>query len=281
MFLARSMGWLDESKVTLIEAGSFTDSIKMLEEGSVQAAGVTLDEVLRIRERGIPISVILVCDVSVGADMVLAKPGVKTLAEIKGKKIGVEDGALGALMLYETLRAAQLNREDVTLVSVAVEKQAEAWQRGEIDVAISFEPGSSQLMKLGASVIFDSRQIPELIFDVIAVRTADANDEHEQALRHLVAAHLRALHHLNTNPADAAYRMAPHFNLPVDQVMPSFKGLVLPDLNNNIRLMAAAKPSMLKSAAQVAEVMRKAGILHQPENLQGLLRPEYLPRELS
>lgn len=277
--LARLMGWLDEKQVKLIETDSFADSIKLFEEGKVDASGLTLDEVLRLREKGIPVSVILVCDVSAGADMLLARPDIKTLADIKGHRVGVEDGALGELMLYQVLLAAGLEREDIKPVSLPVDKQADAWTRGEIDVAISFEPGSGEIMKLGGKVLFDSRQIPNLILDVIAVRTSVLDAAHADALRHLISAHLKALKYINTNPDDAAYRMAPRFGLPHDQVMATFKGLVLPDLENNIRLLSTTTPSVLKSAEIVAAAMLKAGILHKQADLKGLLRPEYLPRQ--
>lgn len=279
ILLARDMGWLDEKQVKLIRATSATDSIKQLEEGKIDAAGLTLDEVLRVREQGIPVSVILVCDVSAGADMLLARPDIKTLSDIKGGRIAVEDGALGSLMLYQVLQAAGLKVEDIKPVSITIDKQADAWKNGEIDAAITYEPGSSEMMKMGGKILFDSRQIPNLIFDVIAVRTSVLDEAHAEALRHLVSAHLKTLKYIHSNPDDAAYRMAPHFNLSHDQVMATFKGLVLPDLDNNIRLIDTATPTVLKSAKTVADVMLKAGILHQQANLNGLLRPEYLLRQ--
>lgn len=281
MYLAQKMGWLDSKKVELTEAATFVESISLLEQGKVHAAGVTLDEVLRMREKEIPISVIFVCDVSAGADMVLALPTIKSLTELKGKRLAVEDGALGMLMLHQVLLASGLKREQIKVISVPVDKQPEAWKNGEIDAAITFEPGASQLMKMGAKVLFDSRQIPELIFDVIAVRTDMMDGAHDEAVRHLVASHLRGLNHINTNPGDASYRMAEHFKLPADEVMATFKGLVLPDLSNNTRLLSTASPAMLQSAAVVAHAMRAAGILHKPENLTGMIRAEYLPRASS
>lgn len=277
--MAREMNWLDKSKVKLVRATSATESIKLFEAGKIDAAGLTLDEVLRLREKGIPVSVILVCDVSAGADMLLARPGIKTLTGIKGRRLAVEDGALGALMLYHVLQTAGLTLGDIKAVSITIDKQVDAWIHGEIDAAISYEPASSALMKLGGKKLFDSRQIPNVIFDVIAVRTAVLDAAHADALRHLVSAHLQGLSYINTNPDDAAYRMAPRFNLTHDQVMATFKGLVLPDLDNNIRLLDTSTPVVLKNAEVVAAVMRKAGILHQQADLNGLLRPEYLPRQ--
>lgn len=276
--LAEQMGWLDEHQIKLIHTNTFTDSIKLLEAGKIDAAGLTLDEVLRIREQGIKLAVILICDISAGADMVLAKSSIATLAALKGKRLGVEDGALGTLMQYQLLQAAGLKDEDIQVVSLGVEKQLEAWQQGKIDAAISYEPVASHLRLAGGRVIFDSRQASDLIYDVIAVHPSALDEAHSAALSHLIAAHLKALAHINSNPEDAAYRMAARFGMPADQVMSTFKGLVLPDLDNNYRLLSSTPALLLKSAAVVAEVMRKAGILHRQADLGDMIRPEYLPK---
>ena len=275
--LARDMGWLDDKQVKLIQSVSLSDSLKLFEEGKIDAAGLTMDEVLRIREKGIPVSVILICDISAGADMLLARPNIKNLADLKRHPIAVEEGALGALMLYHVLQKSGLKQDEIKTVYLSVDKQAEAWRQNKIDAAIGYEPATSEIMKLGGKNLFDSRQMPNIIFDVIAVRTPVLDKVHDAAIHHLVAAHLKGLKYINTNPNDAAYRMAPRFNLPHDQVMATFKGLVLPDLENNIRLLKSSPPALLKSTETIATVMLKAGILQHPADLGGLLRSEYLP----
>lgn len=275
--LANSMGWLDKKQVQLTETHSATETIQLLEQGKIDGACLTLDEVLRVRGNGIPLSVILVCDISMGADMLLVRPEITTLAQLKGLRIGVEEGSVGALMLYEILQSAGLKRDDVHIVSLTIAQQLAAWQRGEIDALISYEPVASQLKKMGAQTRFDSRQIPEIIVDVIAVRSTLLDAEHGEALRHLLKAHLQALAYLNSSPDESAYRIAAHLKLPHAQVMSSFKGLVLPDLDNNIRLIATANPVLLKNAQMIATILQQAGILHQPDNFKELLHAEFLP----
>lgn len=281
MPLARALGWFDEQQVKLVETGSATDSLKLLEQGKIDGAGLTLDEVLRAREMGIPLSVLLVCDISAGADVLLVRPDIKTLADLRGRRVGVEDGALGALMLYQVLQSAGLSIDQVKPVSLTVDQHVQAWKRGEIDAVITYEPAAKQILAMGGGRLFDSRQIPDVILDVLAVRTSVLDSAHAAALRQLVAAHLRALHHIDSNPEDAAYRMAARFKLPPDQVLAEFKGLVMPDLENNIRLIATSTPQVLKSASAIADVMRKAGILHRQANFEELLRGEFLPRDDS
>lgn len=275
--LAHEMGWLDKKLVKLIQSASATDSIRLFEEGKIDAAGLTLDEVLRLRDKGIAVSVILICDISAGADMLLARHDIQHLSDLKGRSIAAENGALGALMLHQVLMASGLRLEDIKPVTITIDKQVDAWKLGIIDAAVSYEPVASEIIKLGGKKLFDSRQIPNFIFDVIAVRTSVLNEAHDEALRHLVAAHLKGLRYININPVDAAYRMSPRFKLPPDQVMATFKGLVLPDLYNNIRLLDSNSSIVMKRANVIAGVMQQAGILQQQANLNSLLRPDYLP----
>lgn len=279
--LAQTMGWLDEKQVRLVKTTSATDSMQQLEQGKIDGAGLTLDEVLRARENGIPLSVILVCDISAGADQFIVHPRIKSLAEIKGLRIGAEEGALGALMLYEVLLAAGLKIEDVKPVSLTADQHVAAWKRGEVDAVVTYEPAARQILAMGGKKLFDSRMIPDLIVDVLAVRTKLLDAAHGDALRALVSSHLKSLTYIQTNPDDAAYRMAPHFKLPPEEVLNTFRGLVLPDLENNVRLLGTAKPVLLKSAEKVADLMLKAGILRKQADLNGLIHPEYLPKSDS
>jgi NitT/TauT family transport system substrate-binding protein len=279
--LAASMGWLDHNLIKLVQTKAATDSLRLLQLGELDGAGLTLDEVLRARDLGIQLSVVLICDISAGADMFLVRPPINTLAGIKGLKIAVEDGALGALMLNEVLQVAQLKLEDVIPVSLSIDQHVDAWRKSEIDAVVTYEPAANEIMSMGGVSLFDSSHLPDLIVDTLAIRTKLLNSYHSEAVHHLVATHLRGLSHINTNPEDASYRMAPRFNLPPEKVMATFKGLVLPDLENNIRLIATAKPVIQSSAAVIADTLLKAGILHKPANLVELLHPEYLPTRLS
>lgn len=276
MFLAQREGWLAADQVTLRETQSASDSMKALADGAVDAAALTLDEVLRARAGGTALSVVLVFDISAGADVVLARPPIRELKQIKGKRIGVEQSALGALMLAKALQAAGLQRDEVQVAPLTFDQHEEAWRRGEVDVLVSFPPVSSRLLDAGAVDLYDSRQLPDTIVDVLAVRQ-EALDRKRDAVRHLVAAHLRGRGHLQRNPQDASYRMAAHLGLRPEEVLASYKGIVLPDLAGNRRLLGGASPVLLTSAQMLSGVMHKEGLLPQPDRLDGLLHADSLP----
>lgn len=276
MFLAQREGWLDANQVTLRETPSASESLQALSDGKVDAAALTLDEVLRARAQGAPMSVVLVFDISAGADVVLARPDIRELKQIKGKRIGVEQGALGALMLVKTLQAAGVARDEVQVVPLTIDQHEAAWQRGEVDALVCFPPVSSKLLAAGAVNLFDSRQLPDTIVDVLAVRR-DVIEQKTDAIRHLIASHLRGRGHFQRSPQDASYRMARHLGLRAEEVTASYKGMVLPDLAENRRLLGGDKPVLLDSAHMLSEVMFKEGLLAQPNGLAALLYAGCLP----
>jgi NitT/TauT family transport system substrate-binding protein len=277
--LASSLGWLDPKQVEIIASDSATDSLARLKRGEVDGAGLTLDEVLRARENGLPLSIILICDISAGADQLLTKPAYHSLSDIKGCKFGVEEGALGALMLHEILKSAGIRDGDVQIVPLPIDRHVAAWQHGDIDCVVTYEPAASRILGLGGKRLFDSRSIPNLIIDTLAVRTELLDGSHDAALRHLVANHLRGLRYLNTNSDDAAYRLTDRFQLPHDQVLAAFRGLILPDLDNNRRLLESAQPVVVQSANQVAAALLEAGLLRQSPRMDDLVHAEFLPKE--
>jgi NitT/TauT family transport system substrate-binding protein len=277
MFLAQREGRLDPKLVNLTETASATDSLQALAEGRVDGAALTLDEVLRARAKGIPLSVVMVFDVSAGADVVLARPSIKNLAHLKGKRIGYEQGALGALMLAEVLQAAGLKKEEIQLISLPMVKQTEAWAAGQVDALITYEPIYRQLMDQGAVKLFDSSQIPDTIIDVLAIRSDVLDATHSRAIRHLISTHFSERQHILHNPHDSAFRMADHLKLPASEVMTSFKGLLLPDAVNNHRMLTGSPAPLLESARKLSALMIQEKILTREDALDALVRADFLP----
>lgn len=279
MFLARAMGWLDPKQVRLVETASATGSVKALVEGRVDGAALTLDEVLRVRGKGIPLTVVMVFDVSAGADVVLARPPIKQLADLKGKRVGYESGATGALMVTEALRRAKLSLADVQPVELTVDNHVSAWKSGRMDTIVTYEPSSSQLRGLGAVNVFDSREIPNTIVDVLAVRSDRLGLAHGAAIRHLVAAHLQALNHFRRNPQDAAYRMAPRLGLPAARVGETFRGLVATDADYNLSLLGGDAPPLRQTATKLSALMVEQHLLGHKDALDALITSDYLPHD--
>jgi len=273
--LAKAFHHLPDS-VMLYETRALSESSHLLATGQVDAACLTLDEVLRVRATGVPVTVGLVFDVSEGGDMVLAKPGIRTTADLAGKRIGVEKGALGALMLNELLRRAQLPLAKLTVVEVSTDQQLEAWRNGQIDAAITYEPIATLLQREGGVRLFDSRQVPDTIFDVLAVRT-DSIDGRQAVLEALVQGHFHGLTHIARNREDATYRIAATQGVSFVEVRQALTGVRLPSLQANREYLATPGGRLLEAATALSALMVTEGLLARQDALADLCRSTWLP----
>lgn len=279
MFLARDHGWLHSDKVTLLETRSATESLEAVSLGKAQAAAVTLDEMLTARAGGLPLTAVLVFNTSMGADMLLAEAGMTALSQLKGQRIALEDSSVANIMLIEVLQEAGLKQSDVHLLRTPVADHPNVWHKHGADAFITYEPVASQLLARGMVRLFDSRQIPDTILDVLAFHRDALDASHSEAIRHLLLAHFRALDSLVRNPQDAAYRLSSRLALPAPDVLKAFKGMVLPSLVANHHMLAGETPQLLSTARHVAEMLRQSNSPPASDNLQDLLSGAYLPTE--
>ena len=273
LFLAREMGWLQPQVARLIELQNSSDSVRALAAGKLEAALLTMDELMAARAGGVDLRAILVLDTSDGADQVLAREGV-SMSNLAGRKIAAEDNSVGALMLASLLEASGLRVDQVKKVSITQSRAVEYFQKGLADVVVTAEPWAGQIKALGGHTIFDSRAVPDRILDVIAVRT-DAMEAQAEALQHLVAAHFKALDMLIKRPEQASPHMAARLQVTPAEVVPSFAGLRLPDRAQN-QAMLKKDGLLAKNLPTLQSILLNARLLRKPVELDALIDDRFV-----
>lgn len=279
LFMARDLGWLPVDGLHCLDTPNASVSMQAIRDGKAQAAMLTLDEMIRLCSEGFDLRVALIFDISVGADAIIAKPEIKTIGDLVGKKIGYEQSALGALMLHEMLTFGLLDPNELTLVDVTYDQHQDIWAQGNLDALITFEPNATKMVQDGANRIFDSRQIPDKIFDVLVV-TADAAKKHGEALRQLSKFHFQALHHFRTNPMDASHRIAKRLGVSAEMVVQLYRGLLLPDALANYAYLSKQDNRMVDAATHLIKVMRDAGIIVEDCDLRTIFTNEFIPKDI-
>ena len=279
LFLAKQSHQLP-TNMALVSGQNAADSMQGLLSGRLDGAALTLDEVIKVRADGIPLTVVLVFDISAGADQVIARPAITTPAKLKGKRLAYEASALGELMLSKLLAHAKLNPNDLDLISLAPNEQLTAWRAQSIDAAITYEPTASKLLSAGGQLIFDSRQLPETIMDVLAVRT-DRMHAFADNLRDLIRVHFQMLDRLQTNPGDTLYQIATRQNVSLAHVRAALSGVILPSVTANIRLLQP-QGKVIQVAQSLIELMQAQSMIDAniaPKTLtQDLVSAQWMPK---
>lgn len=260
LYLARTHHYVGADRVRLVEVPNASASLRALAAGTLEGAGLTLDEVLSARAHGLALQVVAVIDVSRGADVLLGGPAVPTLAALRGRRIGVEQSATGALMLDAALQRAGLGMADVELVALDFNEHASAFSTHKVDALVTFEPVRSRLMQQGARPLFSSADVPGLIVDVLAMR-ADVLAYQAAAVRTLVAGLFRARADWLRDAAAQAPLVAPRLQLPAADVLNAYRLIDLPDEASNRQWLAPGDSPLQQSARRLLQVMRRAALL--------------------
>lgn len=262
LYLARSLGYYPEGTVQLVDYPSSTELSRAYRNGDVEVAALTLDETLLLAETDPNVRIILVTDVSYGADVILAKPEIQRLQDIKGRRVGLESTGLGAYVITRALNQVQMSSQDIEIVSLSIAEHEAAFQQGLVDAVVTFEPVRSHLLAKGAKLLFDSTQIPGEIVDVLVVREEILRDRPD-AVKALAQGWFRAIDYLKQNPQDAAKRMAPRENITPEEFLSMLKLLRIPDLKENQQLLGNRQSSLFQGAQKLSKTMLDNRLLKQ------------------
>lgn len=165
-------GWFQEEGVNAEFIWfEYVPSMEAFSAGKVDGVCVTNGDSLVTAATGAPNVAILINDISNGNDMVVARPGVDSVKDLAGKKVGVEVGFVSHLLLLKALEQNGMKESDVTLVNIPTHETAQALASGDVDAIAAWQPNSGQALKAvaGSKAIFTSANVPGLIYDVLAV----------------------------------------------------------------------------------------------------------------
>ncbi len=199
--LAREQGELDPSRVRLVEINWTSAAMRAVGNRVVDAAILSLDEVILQVRQGYPLKVVMVTDISRGADVVLVKPGIRSVTDLRGRRVGYEPRTAGAWLLGRALAEAEVGLGEIHPVVLNPTETQEAFDKLPIDAIVCTEPGPLRLDRLRP--IYDSSRPGAAVVRVLAVHAA-ALTEHREALVQLVQTHGRWAERLRTGGAALA-----------------------------------------------------------------------------
>jgi len=260
LFVARKLGAYDGHSIQLVEFPSTPEVVRAFQNQSIEAAALTLDETLALLESQPNLHAVLVLDFSNGADVLMARPKFKTIAELKGKRIGVEVNALGSYLLSHALAPAGLTPADVVVVPTPTYRHKDAFASGELDAIITFEPYKAHLKSMGAITLFDSTQIPGQVVDLLVVR-GDLAQARNSQIDALVGGWAAATKLLSTNRTQFAAMAAQREGIKPGEFLQAMEGLVIPNLASNKVLLTTTITPLTKTALEMSRIMVHAGLL--------------------
>jgi NitT/TauT family transport system substrate-binding protein len=242
--IAIDKGWFKQEGVDVnFQWFDYSASLDAFSAGKLDAVGATNGDALVTGASGARNVMVLLTDYSSGNDMIVAKPPIRSIDALKGKKVGVEVGLVDHLLLDTALERHHLKESDLTLVNAKTNELPQVLASANDVAAVgAWQPNAGEALKRvpGARPIFTSADAPGLIYDAITVNPVSLSSR-KADWEKVLKVWYRCVAYVNdpkTQP-DAVKIMAARVGLTPDQYLPLLKGTHLLD-------EAAAKKAFAK-----------------------------------
>jgi NitT/TauT family transport system substrate-binding protein len=255
-YIAKEQQLYGVTDVTLRQFRSATEVLRAFRNQSIDIAALTLDEALMLRHSGIPIKIFLVADVSNGADAIVAKPDIASMQGLIGKRVGVENSALGAYVLGRALQQHGMSDRDIRQVSITVDETVDAFTKNRVDAVVTFDPFKSQLLRGEARQIFDSRAIPDEIIDVLVARDEFLID-HPEAVAAVVSGWLEGAKRLASGDPKILEETARRLGMTVPELKTALKELTIPAPSANRALLDGRINPVVQASKKLIPLLEK------------------------
>jgi NitT/TauT family transport system substrate-binding protein len=221
LWIADQKGYFRELglEVRLEQFPGLADTAQAMNRDKLDVAALTIGELAMLGTQRAPFWVL---DESIGLDAIVGGPGVETLADLKGKRIGIEPDSAAALVLHTALEQAGLSPGDVDVVQVAQATGEEMLATGMVDALVTYPPVLMRVERQpGTRKIFDSSQMPGRILDVL-VATPGVMARRKRELELLTQGYERALQLLRQHPEEVYALVARRNHLSLEEAQASF-----------------------------------------------------------
>jgi len=156
---------------------NYTDSLNALSTGNVDANSQTLNDTISSVAGGAKERIVLVNDNSTGNDQIIAREGIASVADLKGKTAAAEEGTVDHYLLLLALQKAGLGPADVKFTPLATDAAAAAFVAGRVDAVGVFAPfTTTALERQGSKAIATSKDFPGAIPDHLVVNPSLIQD---------------------------------------------------------------------------------------------------------
>jgi NitT/TauT family transport system substrate-binding protein len=140
--------------------------------GRLDGVVSTIDTMVLYLKTGKEFQYVLALDDSKGGDGLVARKEIKSVKDLKGKKVAFSEGSVSQFFLNVLLKEAGLTQKDVEAVNMKPEDAGAAFVAEKVDAAVTWEPWLSKGKSAPhGQLLVDSSKTPGLITDVLIFRS--------------------------------------------------------------------------------------------------------------
>jgi len=254
------------------------DRFIALAAGRLEGMASTVDAFARQQSNGVAAIEVFPIDASVGGDGILAANSIKTVADLKGKTVAVNQGSVSEWFLAQVLKVNNLSLKDVTEKNMKSGEAGAAFVAGKVDVAVTWEPWLSKARaRTDGHVLVSSAQYPDLIMDSFAFRK-DFVQKYPDTVKAFMKAYYDTFTFMSANQADSLKIIGDAVGENADDVMADLGTLQLFDLAKGKEVMgtAASPGKIYDNVKAAADFWKTQGKIDTTVNPKDAVDPSFI-----
>jgi len=275
LYIAQEKDFFSEADVQLRRIDDTAVYNSAMLRGDIDGFCNTLDSFALAAAAGVEGRVIYCFDESAGADGLVAKPSIKSLGDLKGRRVAAQTGWPGHFFMLYLTKNAGLSPQDFTHINLDSDKAGSAFMSGELDAAVTWEPWLSKIRTTGEGhILASSQDHPGIIVDALIVRPSVLKEK-EAAVQILVDGCAKAIEYWRAQPEEGNAIVAKHFGLSTEEVGDMVKGVRFLDKEAN-RDYLRQDGRCSETMRMASETWLEAGVIQQAPDVSDAVTDRYI-----
>ena len=279
-FIAKKKGFFEKNGVNVefVLKKDYTESTQLYSSGEVDGFFGVYPDVLLMSSETVPVKVVYISDFSETGDVIIGRPGIKSLADLKGKTIGIDSANIFShIFVFEALKDAGLTEADVRFEVVPALDVPAALYEGRIDAGHTWEPAKSELLGNNYTALAYANDVPGVIMDVLTINP-ELIAKNPKAVQGIVNALLEAGTYLEREHDEGVRIMAEAENMSIEDMNSGLNGLMLMDLKQNSAAFTQSNEttSLYSTGADIIAFYLAHGQVMTAPKIGDVLEPKFV-----
>lgn len=275
-YITQDKGFAADRDVTIKLSNFSTDAevTAALAGRKLDGANVATHTALKLIEAGVPVSIVLLEDVSAEADAIAAV-GIDEVKDLKGKKVAYEEGTTSDILLQSALDANGMSIDDVTKVPLPASDAGGALLAGRVPVAVTYEPYLTEARKANKDVklIYTAGETPGIISDVLVVHN-DVIKENPQQVQALVDSWAESIDFYQEQTEEAREIISKGVGSEAAELQTAFEGVQFYGAAENQQMLDGEFRT--ETLRQVFDAAKLAGIVTGEVDLDKVINADFV-----
>ena len=248
---------------------------QLLNSGHIDMLATTPETVVILSDAGVKVKVVGIMDSSKGADGIVATKDIKTLSDLKGKKVAFEVGSSSHLLLSYFLEQKGLTTNDLTIVNLSAPDAGAAFVTGKVDAAVTWEPWLSKgTERPGGHILVDSKALP--IFPDFYIIRAQTVEKQPEAIRAMLRALFTARKFALEHPVEAQKIIAKNLSISDANAAAEIKTLEWLDYPQNLKYFNGIPSEAQKLLQETADLWLRLKLIKHKIEADKIIDPNLL-----